>query len=83
MNTVDVEPRSDLFAFLNAGVGAQRAGRLRLHLGGRSVLLQHDRRSAVFCGVGRLLHDTPKNDREEKHVWISFWLRSQRADGHV
>lgn len=34
VNTVDVEPGSDLFAFLDAGVGSQRARRLRLHLGG-------------------------------------------------
>lgn len=34
MDSVDIESCSNLFAFLDAGVGAQRARRLRLHLSG-------------------------------------------------
>lgn len=64
VDAMDVEPGGDLFALLDAGVGAQRAGRLRLHLGGRGVLLQHDRRPAVLRGVGRLLDDAPGGGTE-------------------
>lgn len=34
VDTVNVEPGRNLFAFLDARVGAQRTRRLRLHLGG-------------------------------------------------
>lgn len=65
MDTVDIEPRGDLFAFLDASVGAQGARRLRLHLGRRGVFLQHDGGSAVFCGVGSLFYNSPERGRRE------------------
>lgn len=60
VDTMDVQPGGYFFAFLDAGVGAQRARRLRLHLGGRGVLLQHHRGPAMFQGVGSFLYDPPE-----------------------
>ena len=74
MDAVDVEPGSDLLALLYAGVRAQRAGRLRLHLGGRGVLLKHDGGATLLCRVGVLLHDAPtRTGGEEQRVgtWVS------------
>lgn len=68
MDTVNVEPGGYLFAFLDACIGAERARRLWLHLGGCGILLQHDRWSAMFCGVGRLLDNTP--ERSGKKMFI-------------
>lgn len=67
MDAVNVEPGCDLFAFLDAGVGTQRARGLRLHLSGRGVFLQHGRGSAMFCRIWVLFYDAPVGGRHVLH----------------
>lgn len=78
MDPVDIEPCSDLFAFLDASVGAQRARRLRLHLSGRGILLQHDGGPAVLCGVGSLFYNSPESSRIKCAHLIDFIIRMLR-----
>lgn len=68
VDSVNVEPGGYLFAFLDACIGAQWAWRLWLHLGGCGILLQHDRWSAMFCGVGCLLDNTPERSRKKMFI---------------